>query len=218
MKIGGLAKSAGISVSTVRFYEAQGLMPKPRTRESGYREYEETDLERLRLIIAAKRKRFPLKLIRIVLDALDSEPQPCAEVASLVKQRISTLGREIRDLQRLQSHLLAQLEAWERGTLPKVECLCAILQTDALSNPKKELKMSIIEVFTAGCKNCDEAVRIVKEAVAPCGCEVKVLPADGPEAKARGANCAPCIWKDGVNVFCGLPTRDEAIAKLRITR
>lgn len=132
MKIGELAKRAATSVSAVRFYEAQGLMPKPPTRESGYREYEEKDLDRLRLILAAKRQRFPLGLIRTVLSALDNEPQPCKEVAEIVRERITTIGREIRDLQRLQAHLEVQLEAWERGTLPKDQCLCAILETDAL--------------------------------------------------------------------------------------
>jgi DNA-binding transcriptional MerR regulator len=132
VKIGQLAKGAGISVSTVRFYEGQGLMPKPQTRESGYREYAADDLKRLQLIVAAKRQRFPLKLIRTCLDALDREPQPCQEIAALVKERITTIGREIRDLQRLQAHLEAQLKAWERGNLPSDECLCAILQTDAL--------------------------------------------------------------------------------------
>lgn len=132
MRIGELAKAAGISVSTVRFYEGQGLMPKPPTRESGYREYELEDLQRLHLIVSAKRQRFPLSLIRTVLSALDSDPEPCAEIAHIVQGRINTIGREIRDLQRLQSHLKAQLGAWERGTLPKAECLCAILETDAL--------------------------------------------------------------------------------------
>lgn len=132
MRIGELAKESGISVSTVRFYEVQGLMPKPLTRESGYREYRSEDLERLRLIIAAKRQGFPLKLIRTALNALDQDSEPCAEIASLVKDRIKTIGREILDLQRLQAHLQGQLMAWERGTLPKAECLCAILQTNAL--------------------------------------------------------------------------------------
>jgi len=132
MRIGELAKKAEISVSTVRFYEAQGLMPKPQTRESGYREYQQIDLARLRLIVAAKRKRFPLKLVRFALEALDQESEPCREIAGLVEERIKTIGREINDLQRLKAHLEGQLRAWERGTLPKAECLCAILQTDAL--------------------------------------------------------------------------------------
>lgn len=133
VKIGDLAKRAGITVSTVRFYEAQGLMPKPARRESGYREYEESDLARLRLILTAKGQRFPLGLIRSVLSALDSDPEPCLQVAEIVEARIKSIGREIRDLQRLQAHLGAQLEAWKRGELPSAECLCAILQTDAPS-------------------------------------------------------------------------------------
>lgn len=65
MRIGELAQQAGISVSAVRYYEAQGLMPRPQTRESGYRDYTAGDLERLRLIVAAKPLRFPLRLIRL---------------------------------------------------------------------------------------------------------------------------------------------------------
>ena len=55
------------------------------------------------------------------------------------------------------------------------------------------------------------------KAVATCGCNVKVLPADGEEAKRRGVDCAPCVWKDGERVFCGTPTMEEAIAKLRVS-
>ncbi|MCW5939850.1 MAG: MerR family transcriptional regulator [Fimbriimonadaceae bacterium] len=138
MKIGELAKRAEVSVSTVRYYEAQDLLPKPSVRDSGYREYEPADLERLRLIVAAKRARFSLKLIRVALDALKDETEPCAEIAALVRNRILALGQEIDDLQSLRVRLTSQLEAWERGTLPKSECLCAILQTDALSKQNQE--------------------------------------------------------------------------------
>lgn len=140
VKIGELAREAGVSVSTVRFYEKQGLMPKPSTRESGYREYEQTDLDRLRLVLTAKALRFPLGLIKNVLSAIDSDPQPCAEVAEIVEAKMKTIGREICDLQGLQAHLGAQLEAWKRGELPTAECLCAILQTDAqrVSNSRNQ--------------------------------------------------------------------------------
>ncbi len=138
MRIGELAKMAGISVSTVRFYEAQGLMPKPQTKYSGYREYTVSDQERLRLIVSAKRQRFPLKLIRIVLDAVDREAEPCREIASIVQDRILAIGREIRDLQCLEAHLVSQLGAWERNSLPKSECLCAILQTNVPTRTLQE--------------------------------------------------------------------------------
>lgn len=132
MKIGEIAKLAGVHVSTVRFYERQGIMPKPETRESGYREYAQGDLERLRLIVAAKRQRFPLSLVRLCLDALH-EDEPCKEIAGIVDERVKAIDKEIADLQNLRVRLSGQLRAWKLGTLPRAECLCAILQTDAQS-------------------------------------------------------------------------------------
>lgn len=217
MKIGEVAKAAGVSVSTLRFYERQGLMLKPETRDSGYREYSQVDLTRLRLIVAAKRQRFPLRLIRVLLGAIEGKPEPCHEVAKIVESRLMQIGEEIAELSLLHRRLQSQLAAWREGRLPRSECLCAILETAALpSSKEKTMSKSTIEIFTAGCANCDEAVRIVNEAVSTCGCEVKVLTADGPEAKERGVNLAPCIWKDGERVFCGVPSLEEAIAKLRI--
>ena len=76
---------------------------------------------------------------------------------------------------------------------------------------------STIEVFTANCELCEEAVRIVKEAVAPCGCSVHVRKADSPEGKKYSVKAAPTVVKDGVIIFCGLPPLDEAINRLRIS-
>ena len=137
MKIGELAKGAGISVSAIRFYERQGLMPRPTRRESGYREYSEADLDRLRLIVAAKKRRFPLSIIRLSLDAVDGADEPCSEIARIVETRLKEIELEINDLSNLRDHLHAQLRAWRAGSLPAAECLCAILQTDALNQTGK---------------------------------------------------------------------------------
>lgn len=60
-----------LSVSKVRFLDAQGLV-SPERRESGYREYTERDIERLRFVLSAQRDKFwPLKVIREALDAFD---------------------------------------------------------------------------------------------------------------------------------------------------
>lgn len=67
-----------ISISKIRFLEAEGLMTPERT-QSGYRTYSPNDLERLRYILTAQRDRFwPLKVIREALDKLDRglEPAP----------------------------------------------------------------------------------------------------------------------------------------------
>ena len=40
MRIGEIAKRAGVTVDTVRFYERVGVLPAPARTESGYRDYE----------------------------------------------------------------------------------------------------------------------------------------------------------------------------------
>ena len=48
--IGEMAKSAGVGVETVRFYEREGLLPEPPRRSSGYRQYSLEAVRRLQFI------------------------------------------------------------------------------------------------------------------------------------------------------------------------
>jgi hypothetical protein len=48
VKIGELAERGGVDVQTVRYYERRELLPEPRRAGSGYREYDDHDLHRLR--------------------------------------------------------------------------------------------------------------------------------------------------------------------------
>ena len=60
-----------ISVSKIRFLEAEGLVTPARTG-SGYRSYSEADVDRLRYVLTAQREHYwPLKVIREALDAMD---------------------------------------------------------------------------------------------------------------------------------------------------
>ena len=61
-----------ISISKIRFLEAEGLITPERTA-SGYRKFYEPDVRRLRYILSLQRDQFmPLKVIRERLDAVDS--------------------------------------------------------------------------------------------------------------------------------------------------
>jgi len=73
-----------ISISKIRFLEAEGLLAPGRT-ESGYRTFSSEDVERLRYILTAQRDRFwPLKVIREALDKLERglEPSPDGAVSA----------------------------------------------------------------------------------------------------------------------------------------
>jgi MerR family transcriptional regulator, repressor of the yfmOP operon len=56
MRIGELAKAAGVTPRTVRYYEEIGLLPAAGERSAGeHREYTDEDVERLRELLRLKR-------------------------------------------------------------------------------------------------------------------------------------------------------------------
>ena len=71
-----------------------------------------------------------------------------------------------------------------------------------------------IKVFTAGCSLCDDTLRLVKDAVASCGCEVaeRRCPPQQmcEEGKAYGVRAMPTVVVDGGIIFEGRITREQA--------
>ena len=62
-RIGQLAKLAGVTPDTVRYYEKQKMMDHEVRTEGGYRLYTDHDLQRLRFIRYAKQLGFTLESI-----------------------------------------------------------------------------------------------------------------------------------------------------------
>jgi DNA-binding transcriptional MerR regulator len=54
VKVSELARRAGITPAAVRFYEAEGVLPAAPRTPNGYRAYGESDLCRLRLVVALR--------------------------------------------------------------------------------------------------------------------------------------------------------------------
>ncbi|MDO5083713.1 MAG: MerR family transcriptional regulator [Arachnia propionica] len=67
-----------ISVSKLRYLESEGLISPERDHPSGYRRFQQQDVDRLLFVLRAQRDRYlPLKVIREHLDAMDrGEPIP----------------------------------------------------------------------------------------------------------------------------------------------
>jgi DNA-binding transcriptional MerR regulator len=79
-----------ISISKIRFLEAEGLLTPERTR-SGYRTFSPDDVERLRYILTAQRDRFwPLKVIREALDKLERGLEPLGNGAGSSHPQVPT--------------------------------------------------------------------------------------------------------------------------------
>lgn len=105
LTIGRVARRAGVGVETVRFYERRGLLKNPPRKLSGYREYDEDVVARLRFIRRAKQLGFTLKEIKELL-SLRHEPQtPAADLKRQTEAKIADIEAKIQTLQNMKTAL-----------------------------------------------------------------------------------------------------------------
>jgi MerR family copper efflux transcriptional regulator len=101
--IGAMAKRAGVSVDTVRYYEKSGLLAPQARRPSGYRRYGDLELSRLRFIRRAQALGFTLKDIRDLLGL--SKLRDVARVKRAAERKLIEVEQKISALQRVRAGL-----------------------------------------------------------------------------------------------------------------
>jgi MerR family mercuric resistance operon transcriptional regulator len=103
--IGELARSAGVPISTVRYYERAGLL-RPAGRSAGnYRLYTDDDLQRLRFVRAAQATGFTLEDIKQLL-----RPSSCHRVQRLIEERLDRVEGRMKELRQVRRVLRQSLE------------------------------------------------------------------------------------------------------------
>ncbi len=106
MKIGQLAKTVGIDIQTLRYYESQGLLNEPNRLENGYRDYPIESVERLRFIKKAKLVGFTLKEIKDLLAIqVTKDEHTCQEVKSFTQVKLDEINQKINELSEIKSAL-----------------------------------------------------------------------------------------------------------------
>ena len=134
MKIGQVAKAAGIGIDAVRFYEREGLIPTPARRPSGYREYTPDVVVSLRFIKRAKELGFSLKEIVELLRLEASDGTTAADVRERAEAKLEDLEERIRALQQMRRALRKLVESCT-GQGPLSDC--SILRALAPEQKKK---------------------------------------------------------------------------------
>lgn len=111
LTIGQVARRAGVGVETVRFYEREGLLPRPARRASGYRQYPEEAVARLHFIRRAKALGFAL---REIADLLDLRLDPRADRGAVKRRaaaKVEDIDKKIQDLRRMRRALVELSDA-----------------------------------------------------------------------------------------------------------
>jgi DNA-binding transcriptional MerR regulator len=105
LTVTALARTCGLSRSTILYYERIGLL-KPAGRSlGGYRRYGQKDVERLRQICIYRNTGVPLAEIRKALDS------SCGDAASVLRRRLADIDAEISRLREHQRSILRLLGA-----------------------------------------------------------------------------------------------------------
>ena len=141
MQIGELARAAGVNIQTIRFYEREGLLRQPPRTTSGYRQYEQRDLDRVMFIRRNHAIGFTLAEVRQLLDlhsALELMPRPLgkpAEVKAIItlgRQRLAEVNQKIRVLRAMKKQLEFLVQHLEQSR----PTTCPVGVAPRLKNPR----------------------------------------------------------------------------------
>ncbi|MBI5199801.1 MAG: heavy metal-responsive transcriptional regulator [Nitrospirae bacterium] len=121
MRLGKMAKLAGVNIQTIRYYERRGILKPVSRTESGYRLYEDKELKRLKFIRCAKGWGFTLKEIKELMDIRITSPSACNKAMKQVEEKMKTVEQKIESLQSARRVLKELITACKRRT-PTEEC------------------------------------------------------------------------------------------------
>ncbi len=95
LTIGQAAKLLGVKVSTLRFWELQGLIKPQRNKQNGYRYYNREQFQRLKVIAILRKSHYCIEAIRAVLEALAGGDH--SQAIAKAEERLASLAQAARD-------------------------------------------------------------------------------------------------------------------------
>lgn len=123
LTIGRLARSAGVHIETIRYYQRRGLLPLPPKPPGNVRRYPPATLARLRFIKRAQELGFTLREIG---DLLRLSAGECGQTRSLAERKRDDIAVRIKDLravQRALEKLIRTCDTAPRGQCPIIQAL-----------------------------------------------------------------------------------------------
>ncbi|MEE7494775.1 helix-turn-helix domain-containing protein [Methylobacterium oryzae] len=118
--IGELSRRTAVKVTTIRFYEERGLLPKPVRTDANRRTYGEADVRRLRFIRHARELGFEVEDIRTLLDLSAHPERPCDEADAVARKHLADIDDRLARLNGLRQEVQAMLDQCSGG--PVREC------------------------------------------------------------------------------------------------
>ena len=142
LQIGQVAQKTGLSVDAIRFYEKQGLVPRPARTQGGYRLYRQPEIADLEFIQKAQQLGFSLKEIQELFSIQRHPQESCAHVRDLIAQKLAVVHGKIEELQTLEAALITSLKQCRKALRRPAEHRdsCPVLAQIADAQPQRTRK------------------------------------------------------------------------------
>ena len=105
LSISTVAKSAGVTCKTLRYWERVGLLPKAARTHSGYRVFAPEVTHYIDFILKAKSVCLTLSEMKRVIELAHHGKNPCPEVVQWIDDKDRALEQQIHSLRSLQQRL-----------------------------------------------------------------------------------------------------------------
>ncbi len=102
LTIGLVAKTAGVNIETIRYYQRVGLVAEPAKPLTGFRVYPTATIDRIRFIKRAQKLGFSLQDIAHLLALGNGH---CADVRAQAETKLTQIEAQIKDLQSMRKTL-----------------------------------------------------------------------------------------------------------------
>jgi DNA-binding transcriptional MerR regulator len=125
MRIRELAAQSGTTTRTLRYYEAQGLLPTGRSA-NGYRVYEEHHVRLVREIRSLQAIGFSLEDVRPFVECLlagHESGDDCPASVGVYRRKLAYLERHIAELRDARDRLSERLAGLSDAPAPRCELL-----------------------------------------------------------------------------------------------
>jgi MerR family copper efflux transcriptional regulator len=197
LKIGQVAKEAEVNIDTVRYYERRGLLPSPKRKESGYRQYLGDTVNRIRFIKHAQELGFSLDEIAELLSLKLDPVAACSDVKKKAEGKIAEIDGKIEMLGKMREALKCLVEMCAENRRVSE---CPILE--ALDKRKGGMIMNVDCYMSQGCGSEDDLRLNISRALAIEKVEAKVdfHRIDDAKAAVLGLTGSPSVFIDGTEL------------------
>ena len=128
ISIGLLARQAGCSVPTIRYYEEIGLLQAVQRTEGGRRVYGAATVRRLSFIRRCRDFGFSIEQVRELVGLVDEPSRPCVEVREVAAKHLVQVREKLAELQALERHMSAFVESCDTACAGGAAVDCTILE------------------------------------------------------------------------------------------